>query len=53
MRAISYKRAWGAHKREQCGMCGFGPVDYAGCASLDTHHNQRLVASVWGLGFRG
>ena len=31
----------------QCGACGFGPVDYTGCANLESHHNQRLVAQVY------
>jgi len=28
----------------QCGRCGFGPVDHAGCDSLNSHHGEVAMA---------
>ncbi len=33
--------AEGMHDPRQCGRCGFGPVDYTGCAILTSHHGER------------
>ncbi len=40
-REVAAQLAESMRDPRQCGRCGFGPVDYTGCAILTSHHGER------------